>query len=76
MSDMSKRYLDDRYKLSIAEMEKIRSLRGILTQKEISYQFGISSAQVSRILSNKRWVDKTKKNVCTKCGQKIKENSL
>lgn len=69
MTDLDKLYPDDRCTITYADVRKIRSLRGKVSQKELAFQFGVTQAQISRILSNSRWADKSKKTTCTKCGK-------
>ncbi|MFY9294484.1 MAG: NUMOD4 domain-containing protein [Methylorubrum rhodinum] len=42
-------------KLTEADVNEIRSWEGILLQKDIAVNFGISQTQVSRILSRRHW---------------------
>lgn len=41
--------------LSAGDIQEIRSLSGVMTQREIAAKFGISQAHVSNIIRRKRW---------------------
>ena len=42
-------------RLTIADIEKIKSLKGIISQKELGVSFNVSQPQISNIQKGKRW---------------------
>ena len=48
-------------KLTLAQVNEIRSLRGQVKQRELAERFGVGATQISRIQTNKRWVNQDMK---------------